>query len=353
LPILNSPPNLTTTAPENYALLDQIAALKWVQNNIRAFGGNPRNVTIWGQSAGAFSVGALLATPQAKGLFQRAQADSGLGMTELTSNLQTAQEDGLRFAAAHHATSIKELRAIPAADLLPGPQDHPFRFVPIVDGWVLPDTPDVINQTAGGSDVPVVITGYQANDGTLFIPPIRSSKDFDDLAHRLYGSMAGEFERLYQGGNVEQMQQCVTESTRDRDRVSMFLWAQERLQHHHSPVYTYFFDRAIPWPQHPQFGAFHTGEIPYFFRNLRTLDRPFEPVDFQVSQIASSYLKAFAATGSPNAPGLPEWPSVNPASRETMEIGAQTQPMPLASKARYEFWVRYFHSTESRNAPIF
>ncbi|MGB7190125.1 MAG: carboxylesterase family protein [Acidobacteriaceae bacterium] len=349
-------PGLTAESPHhasgNYGLLDQIAALAWVRRNIGAFGGNSRNVTVWGQSAGAISVGALLVSPRARGLFQRAMADSGLGFEGFpTPDLQAAEQTGERFAAAHHADSLKELRAIPAADLLPGRDGH-FRFTPDIDRWVLTASPHALNQTGSGSDVPV-ITGYQANDGLLFTPPIRSKKDFEDWVSRTYGTMTGEFERLYPGGSLQQMQLSVTESNRDRDRVSMFLWAKARLQTRKSPVYTYFFTQAIPWPQHPEFGAFHSGELPYFFRNLDLMARPWQPMDHHVSDTTSAYLKAFATTGDPNARGLPHWPAVEAASPQTMEIGRKMRPMPLASKARYQFWLKYFESDEAKNAPFF
>ena len=350
-------PGLTAESPHhssgNYGILDQIAALKWVKKNIRAFGGNPDNVTVWGQSAGAFSVGVLLESPLAHGLFERAQADSGLGITAHGTSLADAEQVGLKFAAEHHASNLRQLRAIPAAELLPGPGAPPLQFVPIVDGWVVPNDPNVMNRTAAGNDVPV-ITGYEANDYWLSSQPLHSVADYNALVARLYGPMADKFKKLYPAGNtLAQMQKSIVESSRDRERVSMFLWASQRLEHHKGPVFTFYFDRAIPWPQHPEFGAFHSGELPYFFRNLNALKRPWTKEDRKIALTASSYLKNFAATGNPNGSGLPQWSAVESSRPATMEIGTRTGTMPLASNTRYAFWMQYFHSREGKHAPLF
>jgi len=340
----------------NYGLLDQIAALAWLKANVAPFGGDAHNITIWGQSAGALSVADLVASPLAAGLFQRGQADSGLGVSGFPmADRSAAEADGVKFAAQHHAVSIKELRAMPAEALLPDPKEGAapgLRFAPIIDGWVLPDAPNAMNAKGNDNDVPV-ITGYQPGDSAMFTPPIHSLDEYRQMNQRRYGDVAAEFDKLYPVSKVDDIKAALAESGQDRSRVSMFLWAAARVKSHRQPVYTYFFDHAIPWPQHPEFGAFHSGELPYFFLNLKKLDRPWQEEDATLAKVASSYLINFATKGDPNGSGLAPWPRIDPKTPQTMELGAKVGTMPLADKARCDFWVRYYGSPLGKNAPLF
>jgi len=353
-------PELTAESPHhssgNYGLLDQVAALQWVKSNIQAFGGDPENVTICGQSAGAASVHALVASPLAKGLFQRGIAQSGSGVIGFPqASLADGEKTGVTFAAARGAHSLKELRALSAEALMAAQSQgsSPMsRFPPVVDGWFYPEDPSQILAEGKQNDVPF-ITGLMANDSRSLSGPPLSAEAFQKRVTELYGPMAEDFLKLYPAGSEPEANQSQLESARERGKVSMYLWALRRAKTAKTPVYTYFFTQALPDPAHPEFGAFHTGEVPYVFRNLAIFDRPFKPVDHKVSDVISTYWKHFAQTGNPNSADLPQWSAASAENESTMEIGEHTGQIPLASPEKVRFWTSYFNSPISKKAPLF
>jgi para-nitrobenzyl esterase len=298
-------------ASGNYGLMDQLAALNWVRKNISVFGGDPRRVTIAGQSAGAASVGDLIASPPAVGLFRSAIAESGTGVNLFgrLATLAQAEAAGVTFTKALGVESVADLRKIPASQIVA----QRSRFGHIIDGWILPSAPVDGN---AASHVPL-LTGFVANESGMTLPSGTPEEQRAALASR-YAPLSDDFLSLYKDLSPAQISK---QANRDRDLASLAIWSKQLTEKPSSRLYVYLFNHIEPGPDAARFGAFHTSEVPYVLRTLDksppSVGRQFTAVDREVSDIASAYWVNFIKTGSPTGAGLPDWPAF---TQETQQV---------------------------------
>lgn len=337
-------PALTEESPNNasgnYGLMDQIAGLAWVKKNITAFGGDPDNVTIAGQSAGSMSVNALVASPLCKDLFHRAIAESGGGLLSPPGGpirLQQAEEAGARIAQSIGKSTLAELRAVPADELF---RTAKGSFRPVVDGHVLPESVGEIFAANKQNHVPL-LTGWNEDEGGSSSKP-KTAAEFTAQIKERYGNDADAVLRFYPSATDEEAASSQWRLSRDQTFGSQnYAWALRQSDAAKARVYVYRFTRKLPATgDYVKFGAFHTGEVAYAYDNLEFVKRcPWEQVDHKIASTMSSFWVNFARSGDPNGKGLPHWPAFNSKDTMVMFFSEKAEAKPLPDKAALDFLV--------------
>ena len=336
----------------NYGLLDQIAALRWVRANIAAFGGNPENVTLFGSSAGASSQGFLMVSPLARGLFHRAIAQS-LGSTAAGPKPRLRVPSyGFPAAEAHGlsiAPDIATLRALSADEVLarlPNSSETlgGLIYVPLVDGYVVPDDPAVLMGTNSQSKVPLLI-GHNADEGLFYARDLpKTLEDYRAFVRARFPAELVDAVLARYPAATDAEVSVAAPLLDGESRLVAPTVLTARAASKVSDVYMYRFSRVAPSSRSAWGGAAHTSEVPYVFDNTSGDASQFEEIDRTVSGAMAAAWVRFAKTGNPNGGGLPQWPAYRSPDYRLLDFGDAVTVRSNARSPEIEFFQQAFET---------
>jgi para-nitrobenzyl esterase len=324
----------------NYGLMDMVAALQWVKANIKKFGGDAGNVTIFGESAGSFAVSTLMASPMAQGLFQKAIGESGGAFSDVLAldPLETREKKDDEWVASLEVKSLAELRALPTDKILEAVKAKRGGFSTTIDGKLLTESVPATYAAGKQAHVPL-LAGWNKDEGQ---GTGMTAEKWKAEAEEMFKDRAAEFLELYPGATDEQAVRSAADYRGDAFiAFSTWKWLEAHRKTGDSPVYRYHFElQALPSKYHQGTFAFHSDDIEYVFGTLDT--RPGEtvrPEDRTLSDQMMSYWTNFAKTGDPNGAGLPVWPKYDK-DDSLIHLDAPITAGPDPLRARYEFLLK-------------